>query len=88
LNEEIERLRTENEVLNCKCSELESELGTVKAERDDYAATVDEFIKDHKLWQQKALTPEKHDRILAALEVGKQSAQYKRVKAILDQLMP
>jgi hypothetical protein len=37
--------------------------------------------------QEKALTPEKRDRILAALEVGKQSPQYKRVKAILEQLM-
>jgi len=47
----------------------------------------DDFIKDHKLLQQKALTPEKCDRILAALEVGKPSKQYKRVKALLDQLM-
>jgi hypothetical protein len=48
---------------------------------------VDEFIKDHKRWQQKALTPEKRDRILAALGVGKQSPQYKRVKAVLDQFV-
>ena len=67
--------------------QLRAELARVPTERDDYAATVDEFIKDHKLWQQKALTPEKRDRILAALGVGKQSPQYKRVKAILDQLM-
>ena len=80
----MERLRTENEALSGKCSELETELAIVKAERDDYAATVDEFIKDHKSWQQKALTPEKRDRILAALGVGKQSPIYKRVKAVLD----
>ena len=60
--------------------QLRAELARVTAERD-------EFIKDHKLWQQKALTPEKRDRILAALGVGKQSPQYKRVKAILAQLM-
>ncbi len=59
----------------------------VKEERDDYAATVDEFIKDHKRCQARALTPEKRDRILAALGVGKQSPQYKRVKAVLDQMM-
>ncbi len=76
------------EALRHKCSELETELASVKTERDDYAATVDEFIKDHKRWQQKALTPDKRDRILASLEVGKQSAQYKRVKAVLDQMMP
>ena len=84
----MERLKTENEALSRKCNELQSELATVKTERDDYAATVDEFIKDHKLWQERALTPEKRDRILAALEVGKQSEQYKRVKAVLDRLMP
>jgi len=81
LSEEVELLRAENDALRL-------ELDTTRQERDDYAATVDEFIKDHKRWQERALTPEKRDRILAALEVGKQSLQYKRVKAILDQLMP
>lgn len=80
MSDEVERLRAENEALRL-------ELDTTRQERDDYAATVDEFIKDHKRWQQKALTPEKRDRILAALLVGKQSAQYKRVKAELDKLL-
>ncbi len=62
----------------------EDELERLRAERDDYAATVDEFIKDLKRWQEKALTLEKRDRILAALGVGKQSPQYKQVKAELD----
>jgi alpha-galactosidase/6-phospho-beta-glucosidase family protein len=48
---------------------------------------VDEFIKDHKRWQERALTQEKYDHILAALGVGKQSPQYKRVKAVLDQFL-
>jgi hypothetical protein len=48
---------------------------------------VDEFIKDHKRWQEKALTPEKRDRILAALGVGKQSPLYKRVKAVVDEFI-
>jgi chromosome segregation ATPase len=82
----VERLKTENEALSRKCNELQSELATVKAERDDYAGTVDEFIKDHKRWQERALTPEKRDRILAALGVGKQSPIYKRVNAVLDKL--
>lgn len=77
----------EVETLGSKCSGLETELVSVKAERDDYAATVDEFIKDHKRWQQKALTPEKcsrsfgaseANRILTTLSVGKPSPQYKR----------
>jgi len=48
---------------------------------------VDEFIKDHKRWQERALTPDKRDRILSALGVGKQSPTYKRVKAVLDQFI-
>jgi uncharacterized protein (DUF3084 family) len=80
LSEEVERLRAENEALR-------QELDTTRQERDDYAATVDEFIKDHKRWQERALTPEKRDRILAALGVGKQAPQYKRVKVELDQLL-
>lgn len=48
---------------------------------------MDEFIKDHKGWQEKALNPEKRDRILAALEVEKQSALYKRIKSVLDQML-
>ncbi|MBD2033922.1 hypothetical protein H6F76_02490 [Leptolyngbya sp. FACHB-321] len=77
----------EVERLSRKCSELETELASVKAERDDYATTVDGFIKDHKRWQEKALTPEKRSSILGALGVGKQSPQYKRVKAVLDQFV-
>ena len=88
MSKEVERLRAENEALSRKCNELETELVSVNAERDDYAATVDEFIKDHKRWQEKALTPEKRDRILAALRVGKQSPLFERVKALLDEMMP
>jgi uncharacterized protein YhaN len=80
-------LREEVERLNRKCNELETELANVKTERDDYAATVDEFIKDHKRWQERALTPEKCSSILNVLGVGKQSPQYKRLKAILDQFI-
>jgi chorismate mutase len=78
-------LREECEALRHKCSELDTELATVKTERDNYAAKVDESIKDHKRSSQKVLTPEKRDRILNALGVGKQSPTYKRVKAVLDQ---
>jgi hypothetical protein len=67
--------------------QLRAELARVTTERDDYADTLDWFDKQYKVWQERALTSEKRDRILAALGVGKQSPQYKRVKAILDQLM-
>jgi predicted nucleic acid-binding Zn-ribbon protein len=85
LKAEVERLLSENEALNRKCSQLETELATVKTERDDYAATVDEFTKDHKRSSEKGLTSERCSSILAALGVGKQSPLYKRVKAVLDQ---
>ena len=78
MSEEVELLRAENDALRL-------ELDTTRQERDDYTATVDEFIKDHKRWQERALTPDKRDRILSALGVGKQSPTYKRVKAVLDQ---
>jgi uncharacterized protein YhaN len=78
-------LREECEALRHKCSELDTELATVKTERDNYAAKVDELIIDHERSSQKVLTPEKRDRILNALGVGKQSPTYKRVKAVLDQ---
>jgi predicted nucleic acid-binding Zn-ribbon protein len=87
LTEEVQRLKAQNEALSRKCSELETELATVKTERDDYAATVDEFIKDHKIWLERALTPEKRDRILNALGVGKQAPLYKRIKVVLDQFV-
>jgi hypothetical protein len=80
-------LREEVKRLNHKCSELEAELTSVETERDSFAATVVEFTKAHKRWKERALTPEKRDRILSALGVGKQSPQYKRVKAVLDQFV-
>ena len=83
----MERLKTENEALSRKCNELQSELATVKTERDNYAAKVDELIIDHDRSSQKVLTPEKRDRILAALQSGHQSAVYKRVKAVLDRFI-
>lgn len=73
MREELERLKIESDALNRKCSELETELASVKAERDSLVET--------------ALTPEKRERILDALGVGKQSLQYKRVKAVLDQFV-
>jgi hypothetical protein len=45
------------------------------------------LIKDHKRSSERALTPEKRSSILASRSVGKQSPQYKRVKAVLDQFV-
>jgi len=85
-------LREECEALRHKCSELETELATVKTERDDYRDTVDALLSDCDRYLKRIkeleakFTPEKRDRILAALGVGKQSPQYKRVRAELDKL--
>lgn len=86
LGEEVESLRR-------KCDELEAELASVKPERDDYRDTVDALLSDCDRYLKRIkeleakFSPEKRDRILKALEVGKQSPQYKRVKAVLDQMM-
>jgi hypothetical protein len=69
-------------------------LNELRRERDDYRNTVDVLLKDCDRYLKRIkeleakFTPEKRDRILAALGVGKQSPQYKRVKAVLDQMMP
>ncbi len=101
MSEQVERLKTENEALNRKCSELETELANVKPERDDYRDTVDALLSDCDRYLKRIkeleakFSPETRDRplgaseanrILAALGSGRQSAVYRRVKAVLDQL--
>lgn len=80
--------------LESRIAELETELTHVKQERDDYAATVTEFIKDgerrhkeRKELEAKAFNEEKAARILQALGVGRQALQYKRVQAAIRELM-
>ena len=69
---------------------LKAELAECEAARDDFFDSCDRYAKQIRELeaQAKALTPEKRDRILAALGVGKQSPQYRRVKAALDQMTP
>jgi hypothetical protein len=72
---------------------LKAELAEVTVERDDYRDTVDALLKDCDRYLKRIkelegrFTPEKRDRILTALGVGKQSSQYKRVKAVLDEML-
>lgn len=86
-------LREECEALRHKCSELETELASVKPERDDYRDTVDALLSDcdrylKRIKQLEAkFSPETRDRILAALKSGHQSAVYRRVKAVLDRFI-
>lgn len=79
--------------LTQRIAQLEKELAEVTEERDNYRDTLDEFIKDGERWHQernqleaKAFDEEKAARILAALGVGRQALQYKRVQAVIKEL--
>jgi len=72
---------------------LRAELAEVTTERDDYRDTVDALLKDCERYLKRIkeleakLSPQMRDQILAALGVGKPSPLYKRVKALLDQIV-
>jgi hypothetical protein len=66
---------------------LKSELAECEAAKNDFFDDCDHYIKRIKELEGKLLNSDKRDRILAALGVGKQSPQYKRVKAVLDELV-
>jgi septal ring factor EnvC (AmiA/AmiB activator) len=83
--------------LNDEVERLNAELAEVTAARDDFFDECDRYVKRIKELEAKLLTEDKResvallrsaDRILKALLVGKQSSQYKRFKAALDQMMP
>jgi hypothetical protein len=63
---------------------LSEEVERLKAELAESEARYAKRIRE---LESKLLNSEKRDRILAALGVGKQSPQYKRLKAVLDQLL-
>lgn len=79
MNEEVERLRAENE-------RLQAELAECEAARDDFFDDCDRYAKQIKGLEKQALTPERCDRILKALQVGQQSPLYRRVAAILVEI--
>jgi hypothetical protein len=66
---------------------LKAELVECEAARNDFFDDCDRYLKRIKELEGKLLTPEKRDRILNALGVGKQSSQYKRLKAVLDRFI-
>jgi hypothetical protein len=76
---EVERLRAENE-------RLQTELAECEAARDDFFDDCDRHLRRIKELEKQALTPEKCDRILKALQVGQQSPIYKRIAAILVEI--
>jgi hypothetical protein len=87
----IESLRAPSPRQNEK--RLKAQLAELTAERDDYRDTVDALLGDCDRYLKRIkelegrFPPEARDHILAALGVGRQSAQYKRVKGILDEML-
>ena len=62
---------------------LKTELTECEAARDDFFDDVDRYAKQVRQLEKQALTPEKCDRILKALQMGQQSPVYKRIAAVL-----
>lgn len=67
--------------------QLRAELADANALADDLIKDCEKYLKRIKELELRELTPEKCDRILKALGVGKQSAIYKRVSKVLEKLM-
>lgn len=86
-------LREECEALRRKCSELETELASVKPERDDYRDTVDALLSDCDRYLKRIkeleakFTPATRDRILNSLKLGTQAPGYKAARKALDQFI-
>ncbi len=62
---------------------LKAELADCVAARDEFFDDCDRYMKRIKELEKQALTPERCNRILKALQAGQQSAVYRRVAAIL-----
>jgi septal ring factor EnvC (AmiA/AmiB activator) len=72
-------LRAENE-------RLQAELAKCEATRDDFFDDADRYMRRIKELEKQALTPERCDRLLKALQVGQQSPLYRRVAGILVEI--
>ena len=86
MNEEVERLRAEIERVTTENERLRAELAECEAARDDFFDDVDRYARQNRQLEKQALTPERCDRILTALQVGQQSPLYRRVAAILVEI--
>ena len=64
-----------------------AELEDCQEARNDFFANGLAYLRQIQELEGKLLTPENRDRILAALEVGRQSPLYKRVRAVLDEFI-
>ncbi len=66
--------------------QLQAELAECEAARDDFFDDADRYMKCIKEIEKQALTPERCDHILRALQVGQQSPLYRRVATILVEI--
>ena len=71
------------EGLTTEVERLRAELAECEAARDDFFDDVDRYAKQVRQLEKQALTPERCDRILKALQAGEQSAIYRRIAAVL-----
>ena len=79
IREEVEQLRAE-------IDRLKAELIECEAARDDFFDDYDRCMRRIRELEKQALTPERGDRILKALQVGQQSPLYRRIAAILVEI--
>jgi chromosome segregation ATPase len=66
--------------------QLQGQLTKCEAARDDFFDDADRYMKRIKEIEKQALTPERCDHILRALQVGQQSPLYRRVATILVEM--
>jgi hypothetical protein len=72
-------LKAENE-------RLQAELTECEVARDDFFDDADRYMRRIREIEKQALTPERCDRILKALEMGQQSLAYRRIAAVLVEI--
>lgn len=84
-SEELTELKSHT---NCETEQqaMSQTVEVLKKERDDYLQRVDILLNRIEELERQVLTPEKCDRILAALRVGRQSPLFKRVSKLLVEI--
>jgi septal ring factor EnvC (AmiA/AmiB activator) len=74
------------EQLTAEVDRLQAELAECEAARDDFFDDADRYMKRIKEIEKQALTPERCDRLLKALQVSQQSPLYRRIAAVLVEI--
>jgi len=82
LSEAAEEIKVKQTTID----QLQGQLAECEAARDDFFDDVDRYMKRIREIEKQALTPERCDRLLKALQVGQQSPLYRRVAAILVEI--